>query len=55
LDNSKENRSSGQYTIGIVVIAFLTEEQAKRAIENRLLIAGFSARIAKFIAIPNII
>jgi hypothetical protein len=50
---SKENRSSGLYSIGIIVVAFPTEEQAKRAIQNKLLIAGFSAKVAKYIAIPN--
>jgi hypothetical protein len=50
---SKENRSSGQFTIGIVVVAFLTEEQAKRAIKDKLLIANFSAKIGKFIPISS--
>ena len=45
----KENRLSGQFTTSIVVVAFLTKEQAKRAINNRLLIAGFFAKVKKFI------
>jgi hypothetical protein len=51
---SKENRSSGLYTIGIIIVAFPTEEQAKRAIQNKLLIASFSAKVAKYIATPSI-
>ena len=46
----KENRLSGQFTTSIVVVAFLTKEQAKRAINNRLLIAGFFAKVEKFIS-----
>ena len=41
----KENRLSGQYTTSIVVVAFLTKEQAKRAINNRLLIDRKSTRL----------
>ena len=46
----KENCLSSQFTTSIVVVAFLTKKQAKRAINNRLLIAGFFAKVNKFIS-----
>ena len=33
---------------GSVVVAFPTEDQAKRAIKNRLYIAGLSVRVRKY-------
>ena len=44
---SEENRSAGQL-LGAVVVAFPTESQAKKAIQNRLYIAGISAKVAKY-------
>ena len=44
---SKEKRDSGLQRAGSVVVAFPTENQANRAIKNRLLIAGISAKVVK--------
>jgi hypothetical protein len=48
----KEKRDSGVQK-GSVIVAFPTEEQANRAIKNRLYIAGISARVAKFRLVPS--
>ena len=45
---TKEKRESGQL-VGSVIVAFPTEDQAKRAIQNRLYIAGISTKVAKFL------
>ncbi len=47
---SKETRNSGLVRTGTVIVAFPTEDQAIKAISNRLYIAGISAKVAKFIA-----
>lgn len=47
---SKDKRDSGLQRSGTVIVAFPTEEQASRAIRNKLLIAGISARVVKHIA-----
>ena len=44
---SEENRNSGQL-LGSVAVAFPTESQAKRAIQDRLYIAGISAKVSKY-------
>ena len=49
----KEKRDSGLVQTGTIIVAFPDEEQAKRAISNRLLIAGISAKVAKYIATPS--
>jgi hypothetical protein len=46
----KSRCESGLVLNGTIIVAFPTEEQAKRAIENRLYIAGISAKVAKYIA-----
>jgi hypothetical protein len=50
---SKEKRDSGLVQTGTIIVAFPTQEQAKRAINNRLYIAGISAKVAKHIPIPS--
>jgi hypothetical protein len=50
---SKEKRDSGLQRAGSVVVAFPTEIQAKRAIKNRLLIAGISAKVVKYHTISS--
>jgi hypothetical protein len=47
---SKSKRDSGLIQSGTIIVAFPTEDQAKRAINNRLYIAGVSAKVAKYIA-----
>jgi hypothetical protein len=49
----RDTRESGLALTGTIVVAFPTEEQANRAIQNRLYIAGISAKAAKFIAVPS--
>jgi len=44
----REKRESGQLK-GSVIVAFPTESQAKKAIQNRLYIAGISTKVAKFL------
>lgn len=44
---SEENRLSGQF-LGSVAVAFPTESQAKKAIQNRLYIAGISVKVTKY-------
>jgi len=46
----KEYRDSGNLNSGTIIVAFPNEEQQRRAISNRLYIAGISTRVAKFIA-----
>jgi hypothetical protein len=46
----KEKRISGNYTTGTIIVAFPNEEQAKKAIKNRLYIAGISTKVVKYIA-----
>ena len=46
----KEKRDSGLVSTGTIIVAFPTEEQATKAINNRLYIAGISAKVAKYIA-----
>lgn len=50
---SKEKRDSGLQRAGSVVVAFPTEIQANRAIKNRLLIAGISAKVVKYHTISS--
>lgn len=50
---TRSTRESGLKRIGTIIIAFPTEDQANRAIKNRLYIAGISAKVAKFIAISS--
>jgi hypothetical protein len=50
---SKEKRDSGLQRAGSVVVAFPTENQANRAIKNRLLIAGISAKVVKYHTISS--
>jgi hypothetical protein len=50
---SKEKRDSGLQRAGSVVVAFPTEIQANRAIKNRLLIAGISAKVVKYYTISS--
>jgi hypothetical protein len=50
---SQESRNSGLVRTGTVIVAFPTEEQAKKAIYNRLYIAGSSTKVAKYIATPS--
>jgi hypothetical protein len=50
---SKEKRDSGLQRAGSVVVAFPTEAQANRAIKNRLLIAGISAKVVKYHTISS--
>ena len=45
---SREKRLSGLQLAGSVVVAFPNENQANRAIKNKLYIAGISARAIKF-------
>jgi hypothetical protein len=52
---SKEKRDSGLQRAGSVVVVFLTENQANRAIKNRLLIAGISAKVVKYHTISSTI
>ena len=47
---AKATRNSGLVRTGTIIVAFPTEEQANRAISNRLYIAGISAKVAKYIA-----
>ena len=49
----KEKRDSGLVQTGTIIVAFPDEEQAKRAISNRILIAGISVKVAKYIATPS--
>ena len=49
----KEKRDLGLVQTGTIIIAFPDEEQAKRAISNRLLIAGISAKVVKYITTPS--
>jgi hypothetical protein len=49
----REKRDSGLVQKGSVIVAFPTEDQANRAIKNRLYIAGISARVAKFRLVPS--
>jgi hypothetical protein len=49
---SLEKRESGQ-SLGTIIVSFPTEDQANRAIKNRLYIAGISAKVAKYIATPS--
>ena len=44
----RDKRDSGQLK-GSVIVAFPTESQAKKAIKNRLYIAGISTKVAKFL------
>src|ERR1700709_2094088 len=46
----KEYRDSGNLNLGTIIVAFPNEEQQRRAISNRLYIAGISTRVVKFIA-----
>jgi hypothetical protein len=46
----KEYRDSGILNSGTIIVAFPNEEQQRRAINNRLYIAGTSTRVVKFIA-----
>ena len=50
---SYEKRLSGLQLAGSVVVAFPNENQAKRAIKNRLYIAGISARVTKYYSISS--
>jgi hypothetical protein len=50
---SQEKRDSGLQRAGSVVVAFPTEIQANRAIKNRLLIAGISAKVVKYHTISS--
>ena len=52
---SKEKRDSGLQRAGLVVVVFPTEAQANRAIKNRLLIAGISAKVVKYYTISSTI
>jgi hypothetical protein len=45
---SPEARNSGLNRLGSVVVAFPIEEQANRAIKNKLFIAGISAKVVKY-------
>ena len=49
----KEKRDSGLVQTGTIVVAFPSQEQAKRAIANKLYIAGISAKVAKYINTPS--
>ncbi len=49
---SKENRSIGQL-LGSIAVAFPTESQANQAIQNRLYIAGISAKVTKYRSINS--
>ncbi len=49
----KEKRDSGLLSTASIVVAFPTEEQASKAIKNRLYIAGISTKVVKFIATPS--
>ena len=51
--SSRERRISPEFTSGTVIIAFPNEDQAQRAINNRLLIAGISAKVVKYINTPS--
>ena len=44
----KETCKLGLVSIGIVIIAFLTKEQANKAIKNRLYIASISTKVVKY-------
>jgi len=46
----KDKRESGLVQTGTIIVAFPDENQAKRAISNRLYIGGISARVVKYIA-----
>lgn len=48
---SKEKRQDPLQRVGSVAIAFSTELEAKRAIQNRLYIAGISVRVEKYISV----
>ncbi len=50
----RERRTSSEFTSRTVIVAFPNEEQAKRAISNRLFIAGISTKVVKYIATPSI-
>ena len=45
---SRDKRESGAQIAGSVVVVFPTEDQANRAIQKRLYIAGISARVVKY-------
>ena len=49
----KEKRDSGLVQTGTIVVAFPSQEQAKRAILNRLYIAGILAKVVKYITTPS--
>jgi hypothetical protein len=49
----KERRISGEFTSGTIIVAFPNEEQAKRAISNRLYIGGISTKVVKYISTPS--
>jgi hypothetical protein len=49
----KETRDSGLVRTGTIIVAFPTEEQAVKAISNRLYIAGSSTKVVKYIATPS--
>ncbi len=51
----KETHDSGLVCTGTIIIAFPTEEQAIKAISNRLYIARTSTKVAKYIATPSTI
>jgi len=50
---SRDKRQNGFTRSGSVVVAFPTEIQAKRAIQNRLYIAGISARVEKYYTVAS--
>ena len=50
---SKEKRDLGLQRASLVVVVFPTEAQANRAIKNRLLIAGISAKVVKYYTISS--
>ena len=49
----KEKRDLGLVQTGTIIVAFPDKEQAKRAISNRLLIAGILAKVVKYITTPS--
>ena len=49
----KEKRDSGLVQTGTIIVAFPNQDQAKRAISNRLFIAGISAKVVKYITTPS--
>jgi hypothetical protein len=48
---SQERRQDPYQRVGSVAVAFSTELEAKRAIQNRLYIAGVSVRVQKYISV----